>query len=85
MSAQSKTWFKDRLGKELVRYYKNGTFVNTVECTEENIDNLFESQSLKTTMYSERGKPVTYTYEDYGEVSGRFSTRVDSGNLFLKI
>jgi hypothetical protein len=46
-------FFEDNLWKELNRYGKNGDFIQTVTCTDENIFNLFHSQSKKDTRYGE--------------------------------
>jgi len=46
-------FFAENFGKEMNRYDMNGKLVNSVECTEENMFNLFDSQYEEKTKYAE--------------------------------
>lgn len=54
--------FAKLLGEELDRYDLNGNYVNSVECTEDNLINLYNSQFEDKTTY--RG---VYRYVIYND------------------
>lgn len=60
-------FFKENLGNEVSRYNAKHEFVETVTVVEENIWNLFESQSLKTTKYGEVFYYKPYNVQDEKE------------------
>jgi len=55
---RSLKWFKNRIWEELSRF-EDGKFVQSVTCTTENIDNLYNSQHNKEIYGS------IFTYETY--------------------
>jgi hypothetical protein len=62
LNKKNLVFFAENFGKELNRYNENGNFVNSIECTEENMFNLFDSQDEEKTKYGE-----TFFYSLYSE------------------
>lgn len=50
---KNEDFFNENIWNELNRYNVNGVIINSVTCTEDNIDNLFESQFEESTRYGE--------------------------------
>lgn len=59
---ESLSEFANLLGEELDRYDLDGNLVNSVECTEDNLINLYNSQFEDKTTYGTVYRYVVYEY-----------------------